>query len=437
MAVWWVSEALPIAVTALVPIVAFPLLGVMLKGDATAPYANPVIYLFMGGFMIASALQGCGLHRRIALTIILLVGTSPSRLIGGFMLATALISMWVSNTATAVMMLPMALSVIEILEREQGRELDPSFSIALLLGIAYSANIGGLGTLIGTPPNALLAGFFLETWGRRIGFVEWMLVGVPLVAVALPLCWFLLVRVLHRPAMVTSETGAAVIQREKDSLGEVSRTEWIVASVTAVIAVSWVARPVLARFIVGLDDSVIAIIGALVLFAIPVAWKPLRSSLDWSDAERLPWSILVLFGGGLSLANAIQTTGLSKWIGESLGVWKNYPVALVALVVATITIFLTEVTSNTATAAAFLPVVAAIAIGMGYDPLLLAIPTALAASCAFMMPVATPPNAIVYGSGRIEMTQMIRAGIWLNLGMIVLIQLALMFLIPLVFPVSV
>ncbi len=434
MAVWWITEALPIPATALLPLALFPALGVAPVAAASAPYANPVIWLFLGGFLIAIAIERCGLHRRLALGILRAVGTRPANLIGGFMLGTAFLSMWISNTATVLMMLPMALSVLALVDRETADgAADPNFAVALLLGLAYAANIGGLGTLIGTPPNALLAGFMSESLGVQIGFGQWMLVGVPLVAVSLPLCWLLLVRVLYPLRIDTLVGGAEVIQREAAGLGPVGRAEWTVGIVTAATATAWVTRPLLEPFVPGLNDTSIAVAGALLLFLVPVDWRKGEFPLTWNAAERLPWAVLLLFGGGLSLASAIQETGLAAWIGaamQGIGAW---PLVGVVLAVTAVVIFLTELTSNTATAASFLPVAAALAAGIGAAPLQLAIPTVLAASCAFMLPVATPPNAIVYGSERVSLPQMVRAGIWLNLLFIGLITAAVFLLVPRVF----
>lgn len=423
MATWWISEAIPIPATALLPLVLFPLLGIASIGAATAPFANPVIYLFLGGFLLAMALESCGLHKRLAISILSLVGTRPANLIGGFMAGTAFISMWVSNTATVVMMLPMATSVMalsrgaDMVNERQSR----SFEVALLLGIAYAASIGGLGTLIGTPPNALLAGFMLESYGITIGFVQWMLLGVPLVIISLPVAWYLLTKVLQRVGTSEIAGGAALLDDERRAQGPLSRAEWIVGSITALTATAWVTRPLFERWVPALTDTGIAIAGALLVFIIPFSWRPLRFALDWKQAERLPWAVLILFGGGLSLAAAIQQTGLAEWIGTALGAIGGWPVFAVIAIVTLVVIFLTELTSNTATAAAFLPVVASLAVGMGADPMLLAIPTAIAASCAFMMPVATPPNAIVYGTGRVTIPEMATAGIWLNLFFVMLL----------------
>ncbi len=429
MAILWITEAVPISVTALLPIVLLPLMRVQEVTAATAPYANPVIFLFMGGFMIALALERCGLHRRLALNIVARSGTGSARLIGGFMIATAFLSMWISNTAAVLMMLPMATSIIQLCVDEGGDpEEERNFSVALLLGLAYAASIGGLGTLIGTPPNALLAGFMNETYGVEIGFGQWMLLGVPLVMISLPLTWLLLTRVLHPLKGNAFASGSEAIGRELELLGKRRRDETIVAAITAITALLWVIRPLLDPYIPGLNDTTIAMAGAFAMFVVPMDASWTRFGLEWKDIERLPWSVLLLFGGGLALADAIQKTGLAGWLGTRLGALENWPVLLVAFALTVVVIFMTELTSNTATAATFLPVIAAIATGMSIDPMLLAVPAVLAASCAFMMPVATPPNAIVYGSGRLTVPEMARAGLGLNVMFSFLI-LALMFTI--------
>jgi sodium-dependent dicarboxylate transporter 2/3/5 len=437
MAIWWVTEAIPIPATALLPLVLFPLFGVASIGETAAPYADPVIFLFMGGFFVAAALQRCGLHLRMALIIIRAGGVSPRRLVGAFMAATAFLSMWVSNTATVAMMLPITASVLLIAGRqgEDGEPGDPHLSVALMLGVAYSASIGGLGTLIGTPPNALLAGFISNTYGVHVGFVEWMLVGVPLVVIGIPLTWLLLTRVLYQLRSAPVAGGAAAVAGMLRSLGSPSRAEWTVGIVTALIAAFWIGRPLLADVVSGLSDAGIAMAGAVLLFLVPTNRAGDEHALDWAAAEQLPWGVLVLFGGGLSLAGAIQHTGLAVWMGSALTGVGGWPVLLMVVVVTAGIIFLTELTSNTATAAALLPVVAALAVAVHVAPMLLVVPTALAASCAFMMPVATPPNAIVYGSGHVTLQQMMRAGVVLNLLFVLLITLAALILVPFVLPV--
>lgn len=429
MAVWWITEAVPIPATALLPVVLLPLLGVADVHAAAAPYANPVIFLFLGGFVLAAALKRSNLHYRLALGIIATVGAGPQRLVGGFMLATALLSMGVSNTATVVMLLPMALSVVELRERDGHTE--PAFATALLVGLAYAASIGGIGTLIGTPPNALLAGFLEQTHGIRVGFVQWMAFGVPFVALCLPTTWWLLTRVLHPVGGGTRE-GVDLIARELRSLGPVTPAERRVAIVAALTAAAWVSRPLLEGLVPGLSDAGIAMTTAVVLFALPAGRE--GALVDWDDVRGIPWDVLVLFGGGLSLAEAITRTGLATWIGDGLGGLGTWPLVTVVALVAAVVTFLTELTSNTATAAAFLPVAASLAAGIGAEVTMLSIPVAVAASCAFMMPVATPPNALVYGSGRLTIATMARTGLVLNLLSVGIVTVLTMLLAPIVFP---
>ena len=438
MAIWWVTEALPIAATSLVPLVLFAPLGILPMREAAAPYANPIIFLFLGGFLLAVAMERWELHRRIALAVVRVMGVKPPSLVLGFMVATAFLSMWVSNTATAVMMLPIGLSVVGLVrpggEYGAGRPVDFNFATALMLGIAYAASIGGLGTLIGTPPNALLAGFMLESYGVEIGFARWMGVGVPLVALTLPLAWLLLTRVVYPIRIREIPGGRQTIDRAYRALGPVGAAETRVALLFGATALLWMTRPLLTRWVPGLHDAGIAMGAALLLFILP-AGDGERRLMDWETAETLPWGVLLLFGGGLSLADAVRTSGLAEAIGGAVG-GLGLPVVAMVLVVVTVIIFLTELTSNTATAAAFLPLVASVAVGLGESPYLLAIPAALAASCAFMMPVATPPNAIVYGSGYVTIPQMVRAGLWLNLLFTLVITAAAYTLVVAVFGVE-
>jgi solute carrier family 13 (sodium-dependent dicarboxylate transporter), member 2/3/5 len=440
MAIWWVSEAIPIPATALLPLALFPLLGVAGITDAATPYANPIIFLFLGGFMIAQAMQRWELHRRIALLVILRVGTEPVRLVAGFMIAAAFLSMWVSNTATAVMMLPIGLSVIHLsLPRRAGEPIDPgssNFAVALMLGIAYACSIGGLGTLIGTPPNALLAGFMAESYGIQIGFGQWMLLGVPLVVIGLPATWLILTRVAYPITLPGIPGGRETISGELRKMGAWTRGEKRVGMVFLLAAAAWMTRPLLEGWVPGISDAGIAIGAALILFLLPVDLSRGHFALDWESAKGLPWDVLVLFGGGLSLAGAITRTGLADWIGVELAILAILPTIAIIGGIAVVIIFLTELTSNTATAAAFLPILASLAVGIGENPLLLAVPAALAASCAFMMPVATPPNAIVYGSSFVTIPQMVRAGLLLNFLFAVLLTLGGYLLILTVFGVE-
>jgi sodium-dependent dicarboxylate transporter 2/3/5 len=451
MATWWVTEAIPIPATALLPLALFPLLGVADIHDAAAPFANPIIYLFLGGFLIARAMEATVLPRRIALSSIRLLGARPRSIIAGVMASCAFLSMWVSNTATALMMLPIGLSLAALMPDGHteglagGGRADPEaadehrrFGTALMLGIAYASSIGGMGTLIGTPPNAILAGFMLESFGVTIGFAEWMLLGVPLVLVGLPLCYLLLTRVAFPIRARELPGGRELLDREARALGPMSRAERRVAVVFALTALTWMTRPILVEnigWLSGLSDAGIAIGAALVLFVLPSGEPGGRRLLDWKQARETPWGVLILVGGGLSLAAAVEVTGLSAWLGTGVGGLKHWPLPLLMLAIVTVVILLTELTSNAATAATFLPVLGGVALGLGRDPLLLAVPAALAASGAFMLPVATPPNAIVYSTGAVDIEDMVRAGIWLNALFAVLITVAAYLLLPVVFGV--
>ncbi|NIJ12776.1 sodium-dependent dicarboxylate transporter 2/3/5 [Saccharomonospora amisosensis] len=437
MAVWWVSEALPLAATALLPLVLFPFLGVSEIEDAAAPYADDVIFLFMGGFMIALAMQRWNLHKRIALRTVLSVGTRPVMLIAGFMIATAFLSMWVSNTATAVMMVPIGVSVLGLVSQlgaaEGGSGGDRNFSTALLLGIAYAASIGSLSTIIGTPPNTLLVGYLEDNFDISISFGEWMLFGLPISVVFLFLAWLLLTRVVFPPKLKSLPGGQELIREQLAELGPMSRGERNALAVFVLAAVSWIVIPALADvdaiagalpWLDNISDAGIAMAAAVVLFALPVEGRRGVRTLDWDHAKQLPWGILLLFGGGLSLSSHFTDTGLSKWIGQQVGGLAGLPVILVAAVVVLLVLLLTELTSNTATTAAFLPILGGVAVGLGHGPMVLVVPAALAATCAFMLPVATPPNAIAFGSGHVTIGQMVRGGVWLNVVGLVLVTLA-------------
>jgi sodium-dependent dicarboxylate transporter 2/3/5 len=426
MATWWIGEAIPIYATALLPIVLFPVLGIASIGSTTAPYANPLIFLFMGGFIIAIAMQRWNLHKRIALRIVNFVGVKPSSIIVGFIISSAFLSMWVSNTATALMMLPIAISVLQFVEKKSDGNHKPvtNFEIVLVLAIAYACNIGGIGTLIGTPPNALLAGFLLESYNVEISFAKWLMVGVPLVLVMLPIMYILLSKFIFPITMKELPGGKNVISSQLRELGEISTSEKRVALVFVCTALFWIFRPLLEGVLPGLSDAGIAISAGVVLFLIPSGEKPGEKLIVWKDMKELPWGILILFGGGLSLAMAITSSGLATSIGEAVSGLDALPLLVLVLVVILIVVFLTEITSNTATAAAFLPILASVAIGIGQNPMLFILPAAIAASCAFMLPVATPPNAIIYGSGKVTIPQMAKAGVWLNIIVSVLLTLA-------------
>ena len=435
MAIWWATEAVPIAVTALLPLVFFPLLGIARIEDAAAPFANKVIFLFLGGFVVALAMQRWDLHRRIALTVLQYAGGNGMSLIGGFMLASALLSMWVMNTSTTMMLLPIAVSIIAVVHSTVdglSEKQKTDFQYALLLGVAYAATIGGMATLVGTAPNAMMAAFMLENYGTQIDFASWMMVGLPLSIMMLPLAWLALTRWVFRVDFRNSREGRAHLKKLKDDMGRIKTPEKRVAIVFVLLALTWIFRPLLARLpgLESLDDSGIAMAGAVSLFLIPSGDKSDPMIIRWPHIEKLPWSILLLFGGGLSLAGAVSRTGLAEWIGGSLHQVGMLPTAVLVLIVATMIIFLTELTSNIATTATFMPVVGAIAIEASVNPIVLLVPVTLAASCAFMLPVATPPNAIVFGSGLLTIPKMARAGLMLNLIGIVLVSVVALTFAP-------
>jgi len=421
MAIWWMTEAIPVYATALLPLALFPTLGVATIDASAAPYAHELIFLFLGGFVLALAMERWGLHRRIAFRVLSVVGDRASRMVGGFMLASAALSMWVSNTATAVMMLPIALSVVRL----AGSDDDGRFRVALLLGVAYGCSIGGIGTLIGTPPNLFLASYARSELGVEISFVRWMAFGVPLVLCFLPAAWWLLTHMLYPLGDRRIEGGRDGVRTALAELGPVGRGERVTLIVFAITAVCWVTRPLLVGLswgpFEGLTDTGIAMFAALSLFCIPVDARRRVFAMDWETAVRLPWGVLVLFGGGLSLAAAIRHNGVDGFIGSQFASFGTLPAFVLVIAIVTLVLALTELTSNTATTATLVPILAALASGLGTAPLLFIVPAAVAASCAFMLPVATPPNAIVFGSGYISMFEMIRAGLWLELIGIALI----------------
>jgi sodium-dependent dicarboxylate transporter 2/3/5 len=433
MATWWSTEAIPIPATALLPVVLVPGLGLGSISQASSPYAHPIIFLFLGGFTLGLAMQRWNLHRRIALMTLKAVGNEPKRQIAGFMLATAFLSMWVSNTATAIMMLPIGLSVIGMMGNGQSENVQ-RYATALLLAIAYSASIGGIATLIGTPPNALLAAYLNETQGISVGFAQWMLLGVPVALVMLGLIWWWLTR--KGFGLIAQEGAGQAIRDELSALGPMGRGEKLVALVFVLTASAWVFRPLISASIAPwLTDTGIAISAAIAMFITPVDTRRQIFVLDWDTAKGIPWGVLLLFGGGLAMAGVISSSGLADWIAASMGVASALPVVVMIMLVVTVIIFLTEVTSNTATAAAFLPLLGALALSQGASPLLLTVPAAIAASCAFMMPVATPPNAIVFSSGHMEIGDMIRAGFALNIAGIAVVTLLCYLLMNLIFTI--
>ncbi len=442
MVVFWITEAIPIPATALFPIALFPMLGVMPAAKVTASYGNHLIYLFMGGFLIAMAIERWQLHKRIALHTVRLVGVTPDRILLGFMLATAFLSCWISNTATAMLMVTIGMAVLRQLSGkgyDPGVEPPPSnFGIALMLGIAYAASIGGVATLIGTPPNAILAGVVEKQYGYTIGFAEWMLFAAPLSAIMLLLTWLFLVRVAFRSDMVELPGGKVVLREQLAALGPMSKQEKRVLAVFLSVVAAWLFRGLLeVPALSEVTDSSVAILGALLLFMIPADLKQGQFLLDWKTAARIPWDIIILFGGGFALAAGFGASGLTEWLGQQLTLLRGTELVVLVLAVVLMVIFLTEVTSNTATASLLLPVMAGFALAVELPPLSLMAAVALAASYAFMLPVATPPNAIIFASRQVTIPQMARAGIWLNLLGAVLITLFITLLLPLVMELSV
>lgn len=438
MATWWATEAIPVPATSLIPLVFLPVMGISTMQEAANPYAHRVIFLLLGGFLMAMALQRWDLHRRIALTILSKVKDNPAALIGGFMITAALLSMWISNSATTIMMVPIAISMAAAVSTDaENRRV---FTIALLLGLAYAASIGGFGTLIGTPPNAMVRGYLEQSHNITISFTDWMLLGVPIVIVLLPVAWFILTRFVFKVKSFSGEKGKEFILDELEKMGPISAPEKRVAYVFTFIALSWMTRPLFKEFtdisfFQNLSDTNIAIFGALLMFLVPAGCKEKKGAmlLNWDWAVKLPWGVLLLFGGGLSMAAAIEATGLSGWLGNGLAALTVFHLFFLIGALVTLVVFLTELTSNTATTAALLPVLGAIAFASGMDPILLAAPAALAASCAFMLPVATGPNAIVFASGKVPIPQMSRAGFWINIAAIVILTTMTYQLVPLIF----
>ena len=430
MAFWWVTEAVNISVTALLPLVLFPVLGISTAQAAAAPYANHLIFLFMGGFIIAIGIQRWDLHRRISLLTIRMIGFSQSRLLLGFMISTAFLSMWISNTASTMIMVPIGIAVLDRTGHNSNGE---GFGTALMLGTAYAASVGGIGTLIGTPPNLVLANTLDTMYGYRIHFNQWLLIGIPIVIIFLPLIWFYLSKISFKLSSEKSAGSEEIIRTELKQLGQLTVEEKRVLIIFSLTVIFWIFStpkdfgsfilPGLQSIFPGISDATIAMFGAVLLFFTPAGKSTGGRLLDWKDTSELPWGILVLFGGGLALATGFKISGLAVWIGSQVEAFSSFPHIILTILVITIIIFLTELTSNTATTAMILPILGGIAVGIGENPLMLMAPAAIAASCAFMLPVTTPPNAIVFASGQVTIPVMAKKGFYLNLAGIVLITL--------------
>lgn len=436
IAAWWIGEPVPIPVTSLLPILLFPLTGALDLNTTTSAYGNPVIFLFLGGFMLALAMEKWNLHKRIALKVILFTGTDSRKIILGFMLATGILSMWISNTATAMMMLPIGIAIVAQFTDftpEQGLGMNNKFGTALMLGIGYAASIGGMGTLIGTPANAIFAAVAESIYDVEISFFQWMLVGFPVAIILLLICWYYMVTIAFPLERKDSSAGKEEIQKQLRELGKISYEEKAVGVVFLLTALAWVTRSfLLTPLFPALDDSMIAMAGVALLFIIPSRSKGFTEGLiTWNVAKRLPWGILLLFGGGLAIASGFEETGLTTYIGSQLTLLQGASLFIILLAIATFVNFSTEITSNTATATMLLPIMASLSAAVGIHPFGPMVAACLASSCAFMLPVATPPNAIVFGTGYIKMQQMIKAGFWMNVMSIILLTLFLYLLLPL------
>jgi len=443
MAIWWLTEATHITITALLPIALFPLLGVANIKDATAPYASHIIFLFLGGFIIAVAIQRWKLDKRIALGILTRIGDSPSRIIGGFMLATAFLSAFISNTATTAMMLPIGLSVIALLKNKEVNQ--GAFATCIMLSIAYAANIGGIATIIGTAPNLFLASFIKDAidapFQLDISFLQWAKIGVPTVCILLPTSWYLLTKIIYKVDNVNLHHSAKSLRSQQLALGKMGYEEKAVCLVFISTIMLWLSRSFLQSLefpinenvytpLAGLTDSSIAIFSAILLFIIPTKTHAYASILEWKDMRDLPWGILILLGGGLSLAAAVQANDVTEFIGSQTSILSSLPPLLILLIIISAVVFLTELTSNTATTATLIPVLAAIAPTLDMHPYILIIPATFAASCAFMLPIATPPNAIVFGSGHIAMQEMRKSGFILNIVCLLILTMLAFSLSP-------
>ncbi len=442
MVVWWITEAVPIPATALLPLVMFPFLEIFTIKESTAPYASPIIFLFMGGFLIALGLEKHGLHKRIALNLVRLTGTHANGIIMGFMIATAFLSMWISNTATTVMMLPIAMSVIDLITKKDNGNLPDGekkgydlFALGLLLSIAYAANIGGAATIIGTPPNVVLIGYLDEIVHYSMDFSRWLMIGIPVSFGLLVVTYLLLTKVLFPNKLGKIEGSDKVIKDQIQMLGPMSREEKIVAFVFFMTAFGWIFKKYI-NGLIGADllsDTVTAMSGGILMFLIPVDLKSGKFLMRWEDTARMPWGILILFGGGLTLAKGMETTGLIQLIGNSISDNEHMPIWLLITLLITTMLFMTELMSNVALTTIFIPVVIGIAHGFNLNPVLVSIPVTIAASCAFMMPISTPPNAIVFSSGRIKMREMAKAGFILNIVSVIVLVVATFTIIEWVF----
>ncbi|MFJ6413641.1 SLC13 family permease [Terribacillus saccharophilus] len=443
VATWWITEAIPIPATSLLPLILLPITQGLDGDTAASSYGDPIVFLFLGGFLIAMAMEKWNLHKRIALNIISVVGTSTSRIVLGFMIATGFLSMWVSNTAAVMMMLPIGTAIIYQASqaakssKQNIREDNKKFEKSLVFAIGYAGTIGGLGTLIGTPPNIILAAMASSLFGVEISFGGWMLIAVPIVIILLFSAWIYLTRVVFRIKMKELPGGKDLILKEKRDLGKMSFEEKAVLAVFTFAAFMWVSRTFLWQedalleiiAIPGISDTTIAVLAGVILFLIPSMNKKGQRILDWDVSKELPWGVLLLFGGGLAIAAGFTSSGLSQWMGDQLTVLEGLNIFVIIIISTTLVLFLTEITSNTATATMILPVMASLALALDVHPYAIMVPAAMAANCAFMLPVGTPPNAIIFASGKITIAEMVRTGFVLNIFTLILVILGVFALV--------
>ncbi|WP_269412481.1 SLC13 family permease [Lentibacillus daqui] len=442
-ATWWITEAIPIPATSLLPLILIPVTGAMDGADVASAYGNDIIFLFLGGFFIATAMEKWDLHKRIALFIISVIGTSIQRILLGFMAATGFISMWVSNTAAVMMMVPMGLAIIaqvaNVLKGDPGEKELPKFEKSLIFGIGYAGTIGGLGTLIGTPPNIILAGQLDQLFGVKLSFGTWMLFAVPVVVFMIFFTWIYLSKIAFKTSIKHLPGGKELIQNERGKLGKISYEEKMVGAVFLFAAFMWISRDFLWTEggiveIPGISDGMIAVLAAILLFSIPARAE--SRILSWKDSRDIPWGVLLLFGGGLAIAAGFTQTGLSDWLGKQLTVLDGLHLLIIISAATLLIMMLTEITSNTATATMILPVVAALAVALNIHPFALMIPCAMASNCAFMLPVGTPPNAIIFGTGKLKIIEMVKSGFWVNIVGTIIIIAAVYFLVPIVWGID-
>ena len=437
MVIWWITETVSISITALIPLVIFPLFGIMDMKTVSANYGSPIVFLFFGGFVMALALEKVDLHKRIALNIIRITGTSPNKVILGFMIATAFLSMWISNTATTVVMLPIALSVINLLKNDEDgfTKGDQNFALSIMLGVAYAANVGGIATIIGTPPNTVLVGFMEQEYNTQVSFFKWMLMGIPFSLLMLGVIYIVLVKLIYPNNLSGKSNSKELIENEISKLGPIRKIEKKVLWIFILTIFLWIFRNYINEYItfIKLSDAGISVLTAFILFSVPFNFNEGKFILEWDDTKKLPWGILILFGGGLSLASGLSSTGVIDFIGEEVSSYGFTSILMIGSLLIFIMLFMTELMSNVALVAIFAPVVAGIAVGLETDILLMLIPVTMASSCAFMLPMATPPNAIVFASGHIKVHEMAKAGILLNIISVMILITFAAFVLPMIF----